>query len=183
LIGGILFDMPQYTRSHVPGGTFFFTVALLERRHNLLIDRIADLREVFRVVRSQRPFEIDAIVILPDHLHCLWTLPTDDPDYSTRWRLIKTRFGACVPPGERLSARRRSKGERGIWQRRFWEHTIRDEADYAAHVDYIHYNPVKHGYVTRAADWPHSSIHRFMEDGRIPADWAAGPETDAFQYE
>jgi len=167
--------MPQYARSHVPGGTFFFTVALLERRRNLLVERVEDLRDAFRAVRAKRSFEINAIVVLPDHLHCIWTLPPDDPDFSTRWRLIKTRFAAGIPAGERLSIRRAAKGERGIWQRRFWEHTIRDEADYAAHVDYIHFNPVKHGYARRAADWPHSSFHRFVADGLLSADWGAGP--------
>jgi putative transposase len=175
--------MPQYVRSHVPGGTFFFTVATLERRHGLLVDRVHDLREAFREVRRVRPFEVRAIVVLPDHLHCLWTLPHEDADFSTRWRLIKTRFVSCIPAEERLSAKRRAKGERGIWQRRFWEHTIRDEADYAAHIDYIHYNPVKHGYVKRAAAWPHSSIHRFIADGLLASDWSAEPGIADLDYE
>jgi putative transposase len=175
--------MPQYVRSHTPGGTFFFTVALLERRSRLLVDRIEDLRVSFRKVQSRRPFVIEAIVVLPDHLHCLWTLPPEDHDFSTRWRLNKTRFAGGIPAGERLSARRRAKGERGIWQRRFWEHTIRDEADYAAHVDYIHYNSVKHGYVKHPADWKYSSIHRFIADGRLPVDWAAAPSVESLDYE
>jgi putative transposase len=175
--------MPQYIRNRSPGGTFFFTVALLERRRTLLVDRIADLRESFRIVRARRPFGIDAIVVLPDHLHCLWTLPEDDADFSTRWRLIKRHFVTCIPYGERLSARREATGERGIWQRRFWEHTIRDDADYAAHVDYIHYNPVKHGYVDRVADWPHSSFHRFVTAEQLPGDWAASSTIESLEYE
>jgi putative transposase len=175
--------MPQYIRSHTPGGTFFFTVALLERQRSLLVDRIHDLREAFREIRQRRPFEVDAIVVLPDHLHCIWTLPADDPDFSARWRLIKTRFLNSIPSGERLSIRRQAKGERGIWQRRFWEHTIRNEADYAAHVDYIHYNPVKHGYVKRPAEWSHSSIHRFITEGRVTKDWAVGPSVEGLDYE
>jgi putative transposase len=175
--------MSQYTRSHVPGGTFFFTAALLERRLASLTDHIGHLREAFRMVRSKRPFQVDAIVILPDHLHCIWTLPQDDTDYSTRWRLIKTRFAACIPAGERLSARRAAKGERAIWQRRFWEHTIRDEADYSAHVDYIHFNPVKHGYALRAADWPHSSFHRFVANSLLSEDWGADTAIRGLEYE
>jgi len=175
--------MSQYTRSHVPGGTFFFTVALLERKRSLLVDHIEDLRESFRLVRAKHPFDIDAIVILPDHLHCIWTLPPHDHDFSMRWRLIKTRFGNCITADERLSRRRTSKGERGIWQRRFWEHTIRDDADYAAHVDYIHFNPVKHGHVRRVIDWPHSSFHRFVASGQMPADWAAAPSIEGLEHE
>jgi len=157
----------------VPGGTFFFTVALLERRQTWLTSRISDLRDAFRAVRSARPFRIDAIVVLPDHLHCLWTLPPDDPDFSTRWRLIKLRFARSIPHGERLSARRAQVGERGIWQRRFWEHTICDDEDFRRHMDYIHYNPVKHGHVSRVSDWPYSSFHRYVRLGVYPEDWAA----------
>ncbi|MDR3414607.1 MAG: transposase [Nevskia sp.] len=175
--------MPHYIRSHVPGGTFFFTAALLERRRGLLVERIEDLREAFRAVRATRPFRIDAIVVLPDHLHCIWTLPPDDPDFPTRWRLIKTRFAKSLPAVERLSTTRAAKGERAIWQRRFWEHTIRDEADHAAHVDYIHFNPVKHGYARRAADWQHSSFHRFVADGLLPLDWGAAPAIRTLDYE
>jgi len=144
--------MPNYIRAFVPGGTFFFTVALLERRRRLLTENIDDLRDVFADARRRRPFSLDAIVVLPDHLHCIWTLPPDGADFSSRWHDIKACFAARIDRGERLSARRIEKGERGIWQRRFWEHVIRDERDFERHVDYIHYNPVKHGYVARAAD-------------------------------
>lgn len=164
--------MPRYVRALIPGGSFFFTVALLERQRTLLVDHIDDLRAAFRQVRAERPFHIDAIVILPDHLHCIWQLPPDDADFSTRWRRIKSVFSRSIDPGERLSERRRAKGERGIWQRRFWEHSLRDERDFAAHIDYIHFNPVKHGHVTRVIDWPHSSFHRYVKAGVYPEDWA-----------
>jgi len=165
--------MPQYVRAYVPGGAYFFTVALLERRGRLLTENIEALREALRSVRDRRPFRIDAIVILPDHLHCIWTLPPNDADFSTRWRLIKSSFARAVAPGERLSIRRQMKHERGVWQRRFWEHAIRDQGDYDAHLDYIHFNPVKHGWVPRVAEWPHSSFHRFVRLGLYQPEWAA----------
>ena len=121
---------------------------------------------------SRRPVRIDAIVVLPDHLHCIWSLPDGDDDFSTRWRQLKSAFSHRVPPGERRSASRLAKGERGVWQRRFWEHALRDEADYRQHVDYIHYNPVKHGHVQHVRDWPHSSFHRFVQRGIYPPTWA-----------
>jgi len=124
-------------------------------------------------VRSRRPFTVDAIVVLPDHLHGRWTLPSDDVDYSTRWRLIKSMFARQIPVGERLSKRREVEGERGIWQRRLWAHAIRDEADFARLVDGIHFNPVKHGHVEQVADWPYSSFHCDLQRGVLPADWAA----------
>lgn len=165
--------MPRYVRAWVPSGTFFFTVALLERDRKLLTERITDLRAAFEQIRKERPFRMDAIVVLPDHLHCLWTLPPEDADFSTRWRRIKSLFSRSIEVGERLSDRRMTKHERGIWQRRFWEHLIRDECDFKRHADYIHYNPVKHGYVTRAVDWPHSSFHRYVERGIYTPDWGA----------
>ncbi len=168
--------MPRYIRALVPGGTFFFTVALLERRRPLLVDHIDDLRTVFSDARQRRPFTIDAIVILPDHLHCIWTLPPDDADFSTRWHDIKSRFSARIPRDERLSARRVAKGERGIWQRRFWEHVIRDERDFERHADYIHYNPLKHGHVDQVVDWPYSSFHKYVRKGIYPRNWTASPD-------
>ncbi|WP_029919152.1 REP-associated tyrosine transposase [Nevskia soli] len=169
--------MPRYTRAYLPGSTFFFTVALLERDRRLLVGHIDLLRESFRQVQQVHPFRMDAIVVLPDHLHCIWTLPPEDADFSTRWRRIKGLFAKGIPSGERLSARRQAKAERGVWQRRFWEHVIRDEADYAAHVDYIHYSPVKHGHAQRVDAWPHSSFHRFVAEGVYPQDWAADEMT------
>jgi len=175
--------MANYTRAYVPGGCYFFTVALLERRRALLTEHIGALGEVIRSVRARRPFAMNAIVVLPDHLHCIWTLPPDDADFSTRWRLIKTAFARRVPATERLSARRAAIGERGVWQRRFWEHAIRDAVDYERHVDYIHFNPVKHGHVRRAVDWPHSSFHRYVRAGLLPADWAADPDLGGLTLE
>jgi putative transposase len=130
------------------------------------------LRAAFRETKRDHPFTIDAIVVLPDHLHALWTMPDGDADFATRWRLIKTGFSRRVPAGERISESRAAKGERGIWQRRYWEHTIRDENDFARHIDYIHIHPIKHGYVTRVGDWPHSSFHRMVKLGIYPEDWA-----------
>jgi len=169
--------MPDYRRNRVPGGTYFFTVNLLKRRERLLVEHIDALRNAVRQVRAQRPFHIDAWVVLPDHTHCVWTLPHGDNDYSARWKAIKIAFAKTLPKTENLSAVRERKGERGIWQRRFWEHTIRDERDYAAHVDYVHINPFKHGLVERAGDWPYSSFHRFVKDGIYPHDWAADAAT------
>ena len=168
--------MPRYIRAFVPGGTFFFTVALLERRRQLLTEHIADLRAAFTATRRLKPFTTNAIVVLPDHLHCVWTLPAGDADFSSRWQAIKAQFSHAVPDGEYLSPRRLKKGERGIWQRRFWEHVIRDEQDFERHVDYIHYNPVKHGHARTAGDWPHSSFQRYAARGIYPENWAAGED-------
>jgi putative transposase len=163
--------MPDYRRWRIPGGTYAFTVNLLNRRSTLLVDRIDRLRYAFRRVRAAHPFHIDAIVILPDHLHCIWTLPADDDDYSMRWRRIKTLFSLAIAPTESRSDTRRRRGERGIWQHRFWEHVIRDDDDYANHVAYIHYNPVRHGLTNRPVDWRYSSIHAYIRHGVINPDW------------
>ena len=177
-------EMPDYRRHRVPGGCYFFTVNLLARRGNtLLTERIELLRDSVRRVRSVRPFTIDAWVVLPDHLHAVWTLPPGDEDFSTRWRLIKTFFVRGLPPTERLSHVRREAGERGIWQRRFWEHAIRDDADYAAHVDYAHFNPVKHGLVAAPADWPYSTFGICVERGLYPLEWAGGDTQDVLAGE
>jgi putative transposase len=127
---------------------------------------------------EKKHFHIDAWVILPDHLHCVWTLPPGDDDFTNRWRMIKQGFSKALPMTERRSSVRIARGERGLWQRRFWEHAIRDDGDYAAHVDYCHINPLKHGYVKRVADWPYSTFHRYVERGVYPLDWADGPESD-----
>ena len=165
--------MPNYRRLRVAGGTYFFTVKLRDPESQLLIEEVSVLREAFRTVMSTHPFVIDAIVIMPNHLHTLWTLPAGDSDYSTRWRQIKAAFSRAMPKGERISASRQSKGERGIWQRRFWEHTIRDQRGFNHRFDYIHYNPVKHGYVRHPHEWLYSSFHRAMRQGIYPADWQA----------
>lgn len=168
--------MRHYLRTHSPGATCFFTVNLAERRKNrLLTDHIDALRAAFRRTRQDHPFDIDAIVVLPAHLHVVWTLPEHDADFSMRWSLIKARFSKALERVEVPSASRIRRRERGIWHRRFWEHRIRDEADLAAHVDYIHWNPVRHRLVERVADWPYSSFHRFVWLGRLAPDWAAPP--------
>ena len=168
-----------YRRHYVEGGSYFFTVNIAERNRRLLVEHIDLLRNTIRHVQTRHPFHIDAIVVMPNHLHSIFTLPSGDADYPTRWMLIKAGFSRQLPKTERINPSRSSKGERGIWQRRFWEHTIQDENDFIRHVDYIHYNPVKHGYVSRAVDWPHSSIHRFIREGTLTADWGMGsPDND-----
>jgi len=162
--------MPEYRRAKFEGRVFFFTVVLAERPSNLLVDQIDRLRQVYRTVHQRRPFETIAVCILPDHVHALWALPEGDADFSTRWSLIKSGFSRGLDTQTR-SASKIAKREKGIWQRRYWEHAIRDDADLERHVDYIHFNPVKHGHVTRVADWPHSSFHRYVERELLAADW------------
>ena len=171
--------MSNYRRYRVPGGTYFFTVNLLDRRADLLTGCIEALREAVRRMRVARPFHIDAWVVLPDHMHCVWTLPPGDADYPGRWRAIKVAFSKSIPGGEARSPAAERRGERGIWQRRYWEHTIRDDRDYAAHMDYVHFNPVKHGFVQHPAEWPFSSFKRCVAAGLYPPDWAdPEPEPD-----
>jgi putative transposase len=163
-----------YRRTDVAGATYFFTVNLAERHRTLLTEHIVTLRTVMRGVKQRHPFHIDALVILPDHLHCVWTLPEGDADYPLRWALIKAGFSRSIAKTERRNLSRVDKGERGVWQRRYWEHLIRDERDHARHVEYIYFNPVKHGYAQCAADWPYSSIHRYIAAGTLTRDWGAG---------
>ena len=158
----------------MPGGTYFFTVNLHDRRRDLLVSHIDVLRRATTDVRRRAPFHIDAWVVLPEHMHCVWTLPPGDDDFSNRWRELKKAFSKAIAPIERRDVVRERRNERGIWQRRFWEHTIHDDADYTAHLDYVHFNPVKHGLVTRVADWPYSSFHRAVSDGLYPVDWGVG---------
>ena len=156
----------------------FFTVNLAERHGNtLLTDRINHLREAFRRTFATHPVIMNAAVVLPEHLHCIWQLPPGDDDYPVRWRLIKSHFSRLVESGERRSESRLRKGERGIWQRRYWEHLIRDDRDYARHVDYIHYNPIKHGLVAQAADWPYSTFSRWVRRGVYTEAWAGNDLT------
>lgn len=158
--------MSNYRRVFQPGGCYFFTVVTHER-HPWLTEtaNIERLRQAFRQTKIARPFEMDAVVILPDHLHCLWSLPDGDSNYSERWRQIK-RFVSIAIPMET-----NQRGEKCLWQRRYWEHLIRDEEDWRRHMDYIHYNPVKHGYVTAPADWPYSSFTRAVERGWYEPTW------------
>jgi putative transposase len=164
-------EMTNYRRNFLPGGTYFFTVNLAERRLRLLVENVGLLRTTFRYTRARHPFAIEAIVVLPDHLHAMWTLPSGDADFAVRWRLIKSAFSRALPATERISSSRLRRGERGIWQRRYWEHTIRDDVDFAQHLDYVHFNPVKHGHVRRAKDWPHSSFRRMVRLGVYSEDW------------
>ncbi len=217
--------MTRYRRPAVTGNPIFFTVCLADRSSDLLVREVAQLRLAVREAMAERPFVIDAWVVLPDHLHAVWTLPAGDRDFGTRWGAIKSRFSrsvlraagwpgrrmgfhpidrpvgeeVTVAPGadgatmgydpilreaERSGVRRTpskvAKGDAGIWQRRFWEHHIRDERDYDNHVRYCLRNPVKHGLVSRAVDWPHSSIHRDIRAGRVEAEWVGAESKGAF---
>ena len=166
--------MSNYRRAAVPGGTFFFTVTLADRTSSLLTDQVDVLRHCYAEVQRERPFQTVAVCVLPDHLHAVWRLPPKDADFSTRWQRIKARFSRHLPPRRERSHSKVRHREKGIWQRRFWEHTIRDEDDLRRYVDYIHFNPVKHGLVERVADWPYSSFHRYLSEGKLPLDWG-GP--------
>ncbi len=164
----------QYRRIYVPGSTYFFTI-VTERRRKIFTDdvNVDILRQAFRNTMKKRPFTIDAVVILPDHLHCIWTLPPNDSDFSTRWRLIKTWFTKHSNYKNQLPANesRIKKREQSIWQHRYWEHLLRNELDFEQHINYIHYNPVKHGYVTNPSDWKHSSLHLYIQLNILPANW------------
>jgi len=171
----------RYRRAEIAGGTYFFTVVTYKRQPFLTHpENIELLRVVFRKVKNQLPFEINAIVILPDHIHCLWTLPPEDFDYSTRWKMIKAHFSRnCqIKTQEIVSQSRQKKGEKAVWQRRFWEHYIRDENDFERHFDYIHFNPVKHGLVNAVKDWEYSSFHRCVAKGIYPRDWGSNERLD-----
>lgn len=171
--------MSHYRRAITPGGTFFFTVVTYRRQKILCDDVVRQaLRGAIEKVRYSKPFRIDAWVLMPDHLHCVWTLPPEDGDFSGRWSLIKSMVSRaiggqyCRP--DLMGASKIAHRESTIWQRRFWEHCIRDEDDMQRHIDYVHFNPVKHGLVRKVADWPHSTFHRFVADGIYPVDWAGG---------
>jgi putative transposase len=171
--------MPQYRRAK--GNIFFFTVALADRSSTLLVDQIDRLRRAYGTVQRRYPFETVAICVLPDHLHAVWSLPESDADFSSRWNLIKGGFSRG------LDARARSiskvlKREKGIWQRRYWEHVIRDDADLERHVDYVHFNPVKHRHVNRVCDWAYSSFHRYVEQGILAADWGGNMQEIAGNF-
>lgn len=175
--------MPNYRRARVPGATWFFTVNLHDRRSDLLVREIALLRETVRATKARHPFHIDAWVVLPEHMHCLWTLPPGDADFALRWQVIKFGFSRRLSKTETRSEANLRRRERGIWQRRYWEHLIRDERDYERHFDYIHGNPLKHGHVARVRDWPYSSFHRAVRDGVYPSDWGGSAlELDAGEF-
>jgi putative transposase len=168
----------RYRRADAAGGTYFFTVNLADRSTDILVRHVEDLRAVMTKVKEAHPFAVLAMVVLPEHLHAIWRLPAGDADYPTRWALLKAGFSRRVERGEPIPQSRKAKGERGIWQRRYWEHQIRDEADLARHVDYVHFNPVKHGLVIRPVDWPHSTLHGYIARGMATRDWG-GHASDA----
>lgn len=168
--------MTQYRRHFRQGGTYFFTVNIANRSLPLLTRHIHLLRQAFISVRNDLPFTQDAVIILPDHLHTIWTLPQGDSDFSTRWKKIKARFSRSIAVTTPASPSRKQKGERNIWQRRFWEHVIRNDLDYQRHLDYIHYNPVKHGYCSQVKDWPYSSFHSYVAAGVYTEDWTGNSD-------
>ena len=164
--------MARYRRNFIPGGSYFFTVSLHDRQARCLTDHIDLLRAAFRDTQRRYPFSIDAIVILPEHLHAIWTLPNGDADYPGRWRHLKGHFTRALHRAG-VSIRGNTGGEGDLWQPSDWEHTLRDAADRQRHVDYIHFDPVRHGHVAAAGDWPYSSFHRHVRHGLLPADWAS----------
>jgi putative transposase len=181
--------MSNYRRAQTPGGSYFFTVVTYRRRPLLThAESRRILHNVIAQVRSEYPFQVDAWVLLPEHLHCIWTLPPGEADFSKRWGLIKAGFSKQARDLFRREAwinpSRAKHRESTIWQRRFWEHQIRNEEDFNRHIDYIHWNPVKHGHVARVADWPYSTFHRFVEKGIYSLDWGGGeaPALDASDF-
>lgn len=168
--------MPDYQRPHAPGATLFFTVVTNLRRPILGSDIALEcLHTALRDVRNRYPFRLDAFVILPDHLHCLWSLPENDTKFSMRWSAIKAGFtrqylanDGDEPP---RSESRRKRGERGIWQRRFWEHVVRDDTEFGHYLDYIHYNPVKHGLADCPHAWAQSSFAQWVRANEYASDW------------
>ncbi len=168
--------MPNFRRSFVPGGTFFFTVVTYKRRCILTKpESLEILHDVVDNVKQQHPFTIDGWVLLPDHIHCIWSLPEDDSDFSKRWGMIKAGFSkrakGFLHKDEWMTEAKRKYRESTIWQKRFWEHMIRDEVDFNKHMNYIHFNPVKHELVRSVKDWPHSTFHRCVKDGLYSPDW------------
>ena len=180
--------MSRYRRASAAGSSYFFTVVAYRRQPILCNEAIRNaLRDAIETVRTSRSFVIDAWVLLPDHLHCVWTLPDGDADFSTRWMKIKRAVSlACREIYHRpdlVSTSKFKHRESTIWQRRFWEHHIRNENDFARHVDYIHFNPVKHGHAQNAIDWPYSTFHRHVRDGIYARDWAGSMESVVLEYD
>ncbi len=178
--------MPDYRRTWLPGGTYFFTLVTNQRRP---IFYEAQAREALRGafqwgMEKAGPFQLDALCLLPDHLHCIWTLPENDGDFSTRWKVIKAGFSRhylrLAGNPELVSRSKFQKGEQGVWQRRFWEHLIRNREDFSNHLDYLHYNPVKHGLLHAVKDWPWSTFHRYVQEGYYNLEWGDElPEFDS----
>ena len=162
--------MVGYRRNFVPGGTYFFTVALKNRSSSYLTEHVDLLINGIKTVQKRTRFNDIACVVMPDHMHTIWRLPEEDSDYPMRWKAIKSLFTrSLIKSGVDLA--KTSRGEYPLWQRRYWEHTISGMQDLRSHIDYIHYNPVKHGYVSNACDWPYSSLHRYIRQGLLPQDW------------
>ena len=172
----------KYRRTKHPGGIYFFTLNLKNRNSNLLIQEIAYLRLAFKKTKIKYPFNILGIVILPEHLHMLMKLPNQDIEYPVRIRLLKSYFSYQVQSNEEKNKSRLKKQERSIWQRRYWEHAIRDEKDYENHLNYIYYNPVKHGYVKTPAEWPYSSLHRDIKLGLYPENWTCEHQPENMSF-
>lgn len=175
--------MPRYRRARTQGGTYFFTIVTYRRRKIFTNDAVINaLRQAIKEVKQTHPFTIEAWVLLPDHMHCVWNLPDGDDDYSKRVGMIKAGFTSRVKTQlqkpEWITDSRARHGEGMIWQRRFWEHEIKDEHDFERHVDYVHYNPVKHGLVKRVCDWPYSTFHRYVEKGVYSKAWGGGAMKD-----
>ena len=174
--------MSRYRRAHVEGGVFFFTVTLADRSSDLLVRHIDRLRRVYSSVQQDRPFETIAVCILPDHIHAIWRLPPNDADFPLRWSLIKIGFSRGLAVAAAPTPSKLAKRERGLWQRRYWEHAIRDDADLERHVNYIHFNPIKHKLVSRVCDWPHSSFKQYVARGDLPPDWGGEVRHLAGEY-
>lgn len=173
--------MVHYRRVFITGGTYFFTLTLKNRKMHYLTTYIDVLRASFADVKQYQDFDIIAMVVLPEHLHCIWQLPEADNNYSGRWRAIKSRFTReLIKSGVNMVKNKR--GEYNLWQSRFWEHTIRNESDLQRHIDYIHFNPVKHGYVGSVIDWPFSSFHRYVARGELEKNWGQSTDDSGNDY-
>ncbi|MDO5638763.1 MAG: transposase [Neisseria sp.] len=174
--------MSHYRRNYVRGGTFFFTVKLADPKSHLLVEHIDLLRESYVYIQKRYPFETVAACILPNHIHAIWTLPDGDDDYSLRWKLVKRRFSDYFPHAQNRSPSKLKRHEKGIWQRRFYEQTVFDEADLRRCVAYVYFNPLKHGLVGSVREWPFSSFHRDVEKGLFPADWGGSLESAVMNF-
>ncbi len=175
--------MRTYIRDKSKGGCYFFTINLYDRKSQLLIKYIDQFRQAYKKTKQRQPFQLDAMVLLPDHIHMMITLPNDTDNYSSIIASLKGNFSRQIPQqaNEYISISRQNKRERGIWQRRFWEHKIRNDLDYQRHIDYIHYNPVKHGYVSIPSQWQYSTIHDYIRNGVYPFDWGSDNNFDMIE--
>lgn len=176
--------MPNYRRIWQEGGIYFFTITLRDRDNNDLLIRHIDLvKQSIQQTKTKYPFRIHSWVVLPDHMHCMIELPHGDADFALRIRLIKRNFSHALPSAERPQLRRPNRGELGIWQQRYWEHLIRDESDYHLHMNYVHFNPVKHGLVTNVADWPHSTFHSWSKSQTPIENWQSNVSLRTLEHD